>query len=59
MGMVQAKYYYINRKKRKGGIDTVFFGMVAWDNIKSIIKGTSNMFKICHTKQGSQFYGVG
>ena len=59
IGTVQGKTYYTSREKRKGGMDAAVFDMVAWDDVKSTLKGPSKMFKMWYSKQGSGFCGVG
>ena len=44
IGMVQAKAYYTDRGKRKGGMDAAVFDIVSWETVKSALKGTGNMF---------------
>ena len=55
IGTVQAKAYYTSMKKRKYGMDAAVFDMVAWDDVKSTLKGTSKMFKMWHEKQRSGY----
>ena len=59
IGTLQARAYYTRREKRKGGMDAKIFGMVAWDGIKTALKGASKMFKMWHAKEGFGFCGVG
>ena len=40
-------------------MDAEVFDMIAWDNVEAALKGTSEMFKMWHVKQGSGFCGVG
>jgi hypothetical protein len=40
-------------------MDAAVFDMVTWDDLESALKGTSNIFKMWHAKQGSGCCGVG
>ena len=40
-------------------MDAETFDTIAWDNAEAALEGTSEMFKMWYTKQGSGFYGVG
>ena len=59
IGTVHAKAYYTRRETRKGGMDTETFDVITWNNVEAALKGTSKMFKMWYTKQGSGFCGVG
>ena len=59
IGTVQAKAYYTSREKRKGGMNAETFDTIAWDDSEAALEGTSKIFKMWYTKQGSRFCGVG
>ena len=46
IGTVQAQAFCISREKRKRGMDAETFDMVSWDDIESVLKGTSRMLKM-------------
>ena len=55
---MQAWAYYTHQEKRKRGVDAENFDIVACDNVETVLKRTSKMFKMWHAKQGSGFCSV-
>jgi hypothetical protein len=40
-------------------MDAETFTIVAWDDVETVLKDRSKMFKMWHKNQGSGFYGGG